>query len=805
MIGQRLGHFRIVDKIGAGGMGEVYRARDEQLDRDVALKILPAVSLRDATARARLLREARTASKLNHPHICTIHEVGEADPSTGSTSSPQAGSGQGVAFIAMELVEGQPLSGRLSEGPLRPDELLRYGLQLTDAVAHAHEHGVVHRDLKSANVIVTPDGRLKVLDFGLARQVSHDEMVEATSMTQAPASLTAPGTVVGTLPYMAPEQLKGESADTRSDVWAVGVMLHEMATGRRPFQGNTPFELSSAILSQAPPPLPASVPAEMQAVIEHCLRKEPGQRYRRASEVHAALEAVQSGTTLPPPRVVRKGWTRRRWLAVGATSVVLVALAAGIIVGVLLRKLPGMPAAPVAHSLAVLPLANQSGDAEQKYFVDGLTDALIEDLSKIGGALRVISRTSTEAYATAPKPVKEIAKELGVDAIVEGSVAREGDLVRVTAALIDAATERRLWSNRYERNLTSILTIQADIARAVAEAIKGALSPEEEQKLARMKREVNPQVYELYLRGSYYLNQSTPDALEKGMEYLHQAVEKDPTDPLAYAGLADGYITLAHGASPPQDALVRAKAAARTAIELDGTLPQAMFALGALKGYEEWDWPGGIATLRRTIELNPSFAMAHYHLAWFLALQGQMQEAIAEHIKAREVDPLNPLHTAWLGELYRWNGQYDQAIAEAQRSIELNLKFPPGYFVLASTYYDQGKPDQAVDTMRHAAEANRNWRWALGAMYARVGRTAEAREMLAELNKIPPRSWTALWRGTIYAALGEKDNAFKWFAYEPHHIWTPWLFSKEWQMFIKPLNDDPRFREMQRKMNVPLS
>jgi TolB-like protein/Flp pilus assembly protein TadD len=792
MIGRQLGHFRILDKIGAGGMGEVYRARDEQLERDVALKILPTASFQDATARARLLREARTASKLNHPHICTIHEVGEAE---------------GQAFIAMELVEGQPLSVRLAEGPLRSDELLRYGLQLTDAVAHAHEHGVVHRDLKSANVIVTPDGRLKVLDFGLARQMSHDEMVEATSVTQAPASLTAPGMVVGTLPYMAPEQLRGEPADTRSDVWALGVMLHEMAAGKRPFQGNTAFELSSAILNQAAPPLPASAPVELQAVIEHCLRKEPGQRYRRASEVQAALEAVQSGTAVMQPREARKTPVPRRWL-VAAAAIVLVA-AVGIIVGTTLwRKLPGTrgtPAVPTQHALAVLPLANQSGDPEQKYFVDGLTDALIEDLSKIGGALRVISRTSTEAYATAPKPIKEIARELGVDAIVEGSVAREGDLVRVTAALIDAATERRLWSNRYERNLTGILTLQADIARAVAEAVKGALSPEEEQKVARMKREVNPQVYELYLKGSYYLNQSTPDALEKGMEYLHQAVEKDPTDALAYAGLADGYITLAHGADPPQDALVRAKAAARTAVELDGSLPQGVFALGAIKGYDEWDWPGGIAALRRTIELNPSFAMAHYHLAWFLALQGQMQEAIAEHIKAREADPLNPLHTAWLGELYRWNGQYDLAIAEARKSIELNPKFPPGHFVLGWTCYDQGKLDQAVEAMRQTAEANPNWRWALGAMYARVGRTAEARQMLAELNKLPVRSWTALWRGTVSAALGDKDDAFKWLGYEPHHIWTPWLFSKEWDIFIKPIRDDPRFRDMQRKMNVPFS
>jgi eukaryotic-like serine/threonine-protein kinase len=788
MIGQQLGHFRILDKIGAGGMGEVYRARDEQLERDVALKVLPAASFQDATARTRLLREARTASKLNHPHICTIHEVGEAD---------------GQAYIAMELVEGQSLSARLEEGPLRQDELLRYGLQLTDAVAHAHEHGVVHRDLKCANAVVTPDGRLKVLDFGLARQVSHDELVEATSMTQAPASLTAPGMLVGTLAYMAPEQLRAQPADTRSDVWALGVMLQEMATGKRPFQGNTPFELSSAILSQAATPLPASVPTELQAVIEHCLRKEPGQRYRRASEVHAALEAVQSGTAALRPHVERKGWTRHHWLAATAAVVVFVAVAAGIAVGLLLRRMPGAPAAPTTHALAVLPLKNSSGDPNQQYLVDGLTDTLIDDLARVGGALRVISRSSIRGYAANPKPLAQIARDLGVDAIVEGAVAREGNMVRVTAALIDPATEKRLWSERYERNLTSILALQADIARAVTEAVKGALSPDEEQKLARTTREVNPKVFEAYTKGMYFLNQSTPDSLKQGMDYLHQAVELDPTDPLAYAGLAGGYTTLMHGANPPPDVVPRMKAAARTAVELDGALPQAVFAMGVIKGYIEWDWPVGIATLRRTIDLNPSFAMAHYHLSWFLALQGQLEEAIAEHIKAREADPLNPLMTAWLGDLYRWNGQPDLAIAEAQKALVLNSKFWPSYFVLGLTYADQGKWDQAVEAMRQVGQADPSARWAVGAMDAAAGRTAEARRMLAELNKEPDSSWTALWRGCIYAALGEKDAAFKWLSYEPHHIWTPWLFSKEWQVFIKPLHDDPRFREMQRKMNVP--
>jgi len=811
MVGERLSHFRVLEKIDAWGAGEEYRARDEQLERDIALRILPVTAFPDAAARAELLRNARAASKLNHPHVCTIHEVGEADPlspfvlslSKDERGSGQASSPQAVIYIAMELVEGQPLSARLAEGPLRPDELLRYGLQLTDAVAHAHERGVVHRDLKSSNVVVTPDGRVKVLEFGLSRPLGREELTEATTVTPVspPPSSRLP---VETLAYLAPEQLRGQPGDARSDVWALGVLLQEMATGRRPFQGQTAFALSSAILNEAAPSLPASVPVELQAVIERCLRKEPGQRYRRASDVHAALEAVQSGTALPRREAVRRAWMPRRWLAVVAIAVVLVAVAGGFLVGRLSRRPPGTPAAPALHAVAVLPLANLSGDPNQQYFVDGLTDALINDLARIGGALRVISRTSTEMYARAPKPIPQIARELGVEAIVEGSVAREGDLVRVTASLIEAATERRLWSDRYERNLTSILALQADIARAVAQAIKGALSPAEQQKLARMTREVNPKVWEAYTKGMHFLNQSTPGALQKGMEYLHQAVELDPTDPLAYAGLAGGYITLAHGAEPPPDALRRAKAAAQTAVELDPTLPQGVFALGVIKGYDEWDWSGGITDLRCTIDLNPSFAMAHYHLAWFLALVGRMPEAIDEHIRARDADPLNPLHTAWLGSLYSQDGQYDKAFEEAGKAIELNPKFPIGYRVLGEVYRRQGKWDQAIEAIQKAAGMDPAWRWLLGVFYVEAGKTAEARLIMAELEKHAVTPWTALWRARLYAALDNKEAAFKWLNYERPHIWTPWFLRKgTTEAIYTKLHDDPRFRELQRKMNVP--
>ena len=801
VVGQRLGHFRILDKIGAGGLGEVYRARDEQLERDVALTIIGGASVPDAAARANLLRDARVASKLNHPHICTIHEVGEAGPSDPSVlrqAQDERSVPQAVAFVATELVDGRPLGARLAEGPLRPDELLRYALQLTDALAYAHEHGVVHRDLKSANVIVTPDGRVKVLGFGLARPPRHGEAPEATTATQVPpAGVPEPGAEL--LAYLAPEQLRGEPADTRSDIWALGVLLHEMATGARPFQGDTAFAMSTAILTQAPPPLPASVPPELGAVIDRCLRKEPGQRYRRASDVHAALEALQSSASRPRAAAAGRSTIRRHWMAVAAIAVVVVAVAGGYLVGMLSRRAPAPASAPTTRALAVLPLKNLSGDPDQQYVADGLTDALIDDLAKV---VRVISRTSTAGYATAPKPVRQIARELGVDAIVEGSVLREGNLVRVTAALIDAATEQRLWSDRYERNLTSILTLQADIARAVARAIKGALSPEEEQKFAKT-REVNPAVWEAYQKGMYFVNQSTPDALKKGMDYLHQAIETDPTDALAYAGLADGYITMAHGADPSPDALRRAKAAAQTAVELDPALPQAVCALGIIKGYDEWDWAGGERDLRRAIDLNPSFAWAYYHLAWFLDLKGQLPEAIAAHITARDLDPLNPLMTAWLAILYMYDDRPELAIAEAKKALDLAPGFPIAHFVIAQTYASQGRWDQAIESAQNAAKGDPSWHWTLGAFNARAGRVTEARRILAEMDKEPQTSFITFWRAATHAALGEKDEAFRWITHEPRHVWVSWMFTKDFLWVMQPVLSDPRYTELQRKFNVP--
>ncbi len=484
MVGRTLFHYRVLEKVGAGGMGVVYRAHDEKLDRDVALKVLPAGALADEAARKRFRQEALALSHLNHPNICTIYEIGEAE---------------GQTYIAMEFVKGRPLSQIARGAGLAAETAVRYGAQIADALVHAHEGGVVHRDLKSSNVIVTPAGRAKVLDFGLARRLDEGRGEEAT---RTQSGLTGAGMVVGTLDYIAPEVLEGRPADGRSDIWALGVVLYEMVTGRLPFEGQTAFAVSSAILREPPAPLPERVPAGVRGVIQRCLAKEPAQRYQTAAEVRAVLEAASSGASvvaaapLPTPT--------QRWVLAAAAAALLIAALVGLNVAGLRERITGR-SAPRIESLAVLPLENFSRDPEQEFFADGMTEQLITDLSKIG-ALRVISRTSVMQYKGTHKPLPEIAKELKVDAVVEGSVLQSGNRVRITAQLLYAPADKHLWAESYDRDLRDVLALQGEVARSIANQVRITLTAQEQARLGA-RRQVDPEVFQLYLRGQYFTNQ----------------------------------------------------------------------------------------------------------------------------------------------------------------------------------------------------------------------------------------------------------------------------------------------------------
>ncbi|MBZ5500126.1 MAG: protein kinase [Acidobacteriia bacterium] len=781
-IGQSISHYRITEKIGAGGMGEVFLAEDTSLNRKVAMKFLPPEMQRDETAHRRFIREARSAAALDHPFICHINEVAKSGDRD---------------VIVMEYVEGQSLKDKILQGPLPAEEVLTFGVEVADALEAAHAKGIIHRDIKPGNIMLTQTGHAKVMDFGLAKQLVGSGGTESAADTVT--ALTSDGSTVGTLAYMSPEQLRAQDADGRSDIWALGVTLFEMATGTRPFHGQSSFELTSAILNREPWPLPSEVSAELGAVIERCLQKDPGKRYQHAGEVRAALEKIRSGTSdaWAPWRY----WLRRhRWLALAAGIVAVVAVLAALDVGGVRNRLVGVFAGPKYRSLAILPLENRTGDPAQENFVDGMTDTLIAEVSKIR-PLRVTNRYSVMRYKGAKKSLLEIARDLGVETVMTASVAREADRVRVTAQLIEAATDRSLWTETYERELAGILWIQGEVARAVARTIRIRLAPQEEARLAG-KREVNPAAYEAYLRGIGTLEQDARTR-QQGMAFLLEALEKDPSDPLTNARLALGYISLLHGENPPEDALPRAKAAVRTALELDSNLAEAHAASGMLKGYDDWDWEGGIREMQLALEINPSFANARYHLAWFYVLLGRINEAIAEHKRAQEIDPFVAQYTSQFAWLYRTIRRNEEAIKEAQKVIEM---YPNGgtiaHYVLGLVHQDRGRYDEAIAEIQKAAAVNPRWKWALGPTYASAGRTSDARNVVAEMKQQKISGWLAYWFAQVYAALGEKDEAFRWLNYEHPHIWAPWLLKKDFAE-MRLLWDDPRFRELQARMHVP--
>ena len=605
MSDQTVSHYRIVEKVGEGGMGVVYRAHDDRLNRDVALKFLPAELDKDENARLLLIREARTASALNHPNICTIYDVGEAD---------------GKSYIVMEFVQGRPLAEQIPEGGLPAETVIRYGEQIADAMAHAHEHGVIHRDLKTPNIIIMPGGRVKVLDFGLAKHMTPGEI---TLKTQSISTLTSEGAIVGTMHYMAPELFRGEPADARSDIWALGVALYEMANGKRPFRGRTSYELSSMILHDTPPAIRENVPAGLRAVIEHCLAKEPAQRYQHASEVRAALEALRTNSAVIPASAIQPSTEtqspgHRNALLISLAGLAMLATAALVwkLVEVKWHGTPAVGAASI-QSLAVLPLENLTGDPRQDYFADGMCDALITELSQIK-KLRVISRTSVMQYKDKHESPAQIAQELGVDALVEGSVLRSDDRVRISAELVQPQTGQNLWAHSYERTVTDILALQSDVARDIVAQIQIQLTQPEQERLAKT-RTVVPAAYDAYLQGNYYANKRTGEAMTQAIADYRQAIQLDPTYAPSYAGLA-GALTLAadYKDVPSSQVLPEAEAAAVKALQLDDTLAFAHAALGQIRAYS-LHWPGVLEEFQRAIQLNPGDAVGHHWYALALA------------------------------------------------------------------------------------------------------------------------------------------------------------------------------------------
>jgi serine/threonine-protein kinase len=793
--GQRLGAYEIRSVLGAGGMGEVYRARDTTLRRDVAVKLLPALAGDDPQRRTRLLQEARAAASLNHPNICTIYEVGEAE---------------GHAYIAMEVVEGEPLNKRLAERPLPASELVRFGVQLADAVAHAHGRGIVHRDLKSSNVMITPEGRVKVLDFGLAKSLGGQELTDLS--THADLSLTEPGAVVGTLAYMAPEQLRGVPADARSDVWALGVVLHEMAAGARPFSGRTGYELSSAILHEPPPPLPARVPAPVQAVIRRCLEKEPTRRYQRADEVRAALEMMEHPSSDVVPRRVQ---SRRptRLVAGFAIGVTLIVAAAAVWFNAAASRDRLAGRSPQIRSIAVLPLENLSSDPEQDYFSAGMHEALITDLAQIG-LQKVIAKSSADAFKKTTKSLREIGQELGVEGLVTGSVMRGNNRIQVTAQLVRADTGAVLWANRYERNVGDVLALQNELVGAIAREVRATITPLQTARLAAA-RPVNPAAYDAYLKGralfaSLTATAPTRTGLDALIAQYERAIQVDPTYAPPYAALSEAYETAAQTSLvAPADTFPRAKAAALKAMQLDDQLPAAHAALASVFLWHDWNWAGAKREIDRALQLSPDAVeglIASLNYLVLVAGDAVAADRISQRILT--VDPLNPfsrIQTVWTAFFSR---RHDDAIRNARTLQEIwpgNLMAP---FMLASNYaVERQRAEVGVECGKilRALSGAYNMQllgmcaWAFGV----VGETGEARRLLRIVEQPPADAWLdPAVMSNAYGAIGDIDRAIEWCRKgldqrAPNIVYMkvgpPW----------DPIRSDPRFQAMLREMNFP--
>ena len=767
--GQKLGPYEVVGPLGAGGMGEVWRARDARLGREVAIKVLPADVASDPSRLARFEREARAVEALNHPNIVVLHSVEDAD---------------GVRFLTMELVEGLPLTSLVEPGGVPVKKLLELSIPLADALAAAHARGVVHRDLKPANVMVTREGRVKVLDFGLAKQSGEDAALDATQAATVAAPLSQAGQVVGTVPYMSPEQLRGDRVDARSDLFSLGILVYELATGRRPFGGTSSADLSSAILRDVPAParaLRGELPADLERILARCLEKDPERRFQTAKDVRNELELVARTLDSAPASA-----------------------------SVAVRPAAAAPPVREAPSIAVLPFENRSANADDEYFSEGLADELMGMLGKIRG-LRVAARTSSRQFKGSSEAPAAIGTRLHVDTLLEGSVRKAGNRVRISVQLVGVTDGFHLWSETYDRTLDDIFAVQDEIAQAVVKELRAALLGEAgdsrasgevraEVESAAVGRGTSPEAHRLYLLGRFLYLRTAGDDLPKAVETLRRAVELDPGHALAWAALSSAEtLSAGLGSERVATAMPRARACAQRALALAPDLAEAHMALATVLHWHDFDWQGARAEYERALALAPDNAEVLTSSAMLLYACGRFDEALARLERAIGIDPLGVPGHSHCGRIHYSAGRLEPALAAFRQALQISPGATAVRAMMSLPLAESGRPDEAL---AEAQAEPMEWArlWALGILHHWAGRDAESAAALAGL--IERWRESALFQiACLHAVRGEADAAFEWLerAYAERDTGTGLTCVVS---ILRGLHADPRWRPFVRKIGL---